>query len=557
MPNRPFIIEAFRNLPGTIEIIGLGDVRQPRGGAQEAEISVLVSSGADLLGAGAQTMVLHIGCGQLDLLVPGSRWCKGRMVGDAQSHKVSGKFEFVRNEAIGEAKASRSVFSTKGIEHAPGFLLKRVSNTSSASIQVTSEEQPDLMLLPHIELLRALFGVSSGLLLEMFDGIRNPSVSGERGLINRGRSALLDHGTVRLVAGRNLSRHEALIAAALIADSRVRRLHDSVFQALSANRDWRDGRSVCLNLDWPWAEPISLELQKRWIQKTNGKWRFIVTRIMAIGMPLPFDRIEIRHPGAESGEDDGLPPPEGRLRSANASTLVLTAGRAATPSRRPVEIGTVPVELSSASGIKIVSVLQGGQQRQDRSGIGENVRDEAPVGTGGRQSGPDVDVGHAVVKRTGSDLNATPARSIEKALDATWRALHACCSEKQWILDALPDSKTASAAEPHGGLDLAKEPLVARITIGSNHVLVVDRGSPTGDECSLGILVPRAVFGSDRKLGTAARKLCKSVNGRWRSRHLKESEFNVTPINRASKLWDDSNAYAELLGRRIAAVLGG
>lgn len=52
-----------------------------------------------------------------------------------------------------------------------------------------------------------------------------------------------------------------------------------------------------------------------------------------------------------------------------------------------------------------------------------------------------------------------------------------------------------------------------------SRLLVVDRGSPTGDECSLGLLVPKrsAVGLTDAALAASARAACASVDGRWGS----------------------------------------
>lgn len=106
---------------------------------------------------------------------------------------------------------------------------------------------------------------------------------------------------------------------------------------------------------------------------------------------------------------------------------------------------------------------------------------------------------------------------------------------------------------------MPREPLVARVGIGDRRVLVVDRGSPAGDECSLGILVPLRTDMTDRALAVAARKACRSLGGRWRSpmvRLIRPVDFQVIAINRGVEVWEDAGAYERMLGRRIASALG-
>lgn len=555
------MIEGFRKFSGTVEIVGLGGVSQPSGEAQEAEVAVLVASVWDQPDQGTVTEVkfARVGCGQLDLLVPGSRWRAGRHVGQADAVTISALFEFARDERLGAGAdpqpARARPFPSRPIAAAPGFLLSRVRVENEVEAGRSNPRGPDLILLPQMELLRSLFGVSNGFLLELFDGIRNPAVSGERGLVDRARSSLRPDGTAVLMAGRVLSRDEALIAAAIVTDKALRRLHDSAFQQLSVSSEWHEGRSEYIDLRWPWQVPIPLELEGRWVTRTDKPTRFAVTRILSIGVPLPFTRVEVHHPGTESGAHGDLPPSQGRIRPPNARVVVLTTGRAASPSRRPVEIGTRAVGLSEAVGIEIVSVPRGGIARRDRGGIGEEPRDRAPFGTGGRMSGADSQVGAAVVRRNRSGSVSPDTRNLADALNMTWSALRMACESAKWELDALPTFSQPSRGARHGGLDLSREPLVARVEFGSRRLLVVDRGSPAGDECSLGILVPRDARVSDQALAVSARKICTSIGGRWRSptiRRVRPAGFDIIAINRGTEVWQDAAAYARMLERRIA-----
>lgn len=104
VPNRPVSIEAFRDLLGVSEILGVGAVRQPFGQAQEVEVQVLLGVDVDSPGYAENpaTCVRWLGCRQLDLLAAGPRWRYGRPIGNAPASRLIAEFEFTgRSEEIG------------------------------------------------------------------------------------------------------------------------------------------------------------------------------------------------------------------------------------------------------------------------------------------------------------------------------------------------------------------------------------------------------------------------------------------------------------------------
>lgn len=563
VPNRPVLVDSFIGVPGIAEIVGLGGVRQPRGEAQEVEVEVVVASDMDALGFDpVHDVSSHwIGCGQLDLLVPGSCWEAGEWKRSTLGHVIDASFACIlKREEIGvglHPQPHGRPFPSRRFGTVRGFLLHRVAQEEDAR-RKKSRKDPDWILLPPMELLRALFGVSSGFLLELFDGIRDPAVSGERGLISRRLSRMRDDGTVVLAAGRDLSRDEALAAAAVVADKAVRSLHDAAFQQLSVKPEPRDGQAVNLNLTWPWRVPVQIRLVGRWVGRVDAQPRFVASRIEAIAPPLPFTRVEVLHPGSENGAGRDLPPPDGRIRPANARLVVLTTGRAGSTGRRSVEVPTGTVDLLSAKEVEVVSIACGAGIRRDRAGIGEDSRDAAPFGTGGRQPGADPDVGAAALRRRAKPGEVADRPPI-KALVDTWTALASACRSEGWRLDAQPVAG-AGGTTPHGGLDLANEPLVAIVRGERSRLLVVDRGSPLGDERSLGLLLPRDEGMSDCVLAIAARKACVMIDGSWRSPKVARPgvapDFVVRGVARPVHVWNDPAAYAEFMRRRIASALG-
>lgn len=563
MPTRSTVIDSFIDVPGTAEIVGVGGVRQPRGEAQEVEVEVVVASDMDAPDFDpVRDVSSHwLGCGQLDLLAPGSCWEGGEWKRWSPGHTVKATFECMeKREEVGvglHPQTRGRPFPSRRFATVAGFLLRRVTVEGDAPTKRPWDD-PEWVLLPPLELLRALFGVSSGFLLELFDGIRDPAVSGERGLVSRRLSRLREDGTVVLEAGRDLSRDEAVAAAAVIADEAVRSLHDSAFQQLSVEPEARDGRDINLSLAWPWRAPVRMRLVGRWVERAEAKPRFIASRIEAIAPPLPFTRVEVRHPGSEKGAGLDLPPPDGRIRPANARLIVLTTGRAGSTGRRSVQVPTGTMDLVSAKDVEVVSVACGASVRRDRAQIGEDPRDAAPFGTGGRQPGADPDVGAAALRRKAKP-GEVQARPPLKALVDTWTALVSACRSEGWRLDAQPVAGTGRTT-PHGGLDLAKEPLVAVVRVGGRRLLVVDRGSPLGDERSLGLLLPRNQGLGDRVLAVAARKACIAIDGSWRSPKVARlrvaPDFLVKGVARDLHLWNDPVAYADFMRRRIASAFG-
>lgn len=562
MPNRPIIIDSFISVSGVAEIVGIGRLRHPRGQAQEVEVEVIVASNLEKPDFNLENDVAchWIGCGQLDLLAPGSRWLEGKLVGWAEARTVEAKFEWVREESIGIGAPPRSFdrpFPSDLFASVQGFVLRRVPAIGEAAAPLGD---PKFVLLPPMELLRALFGVSNNFLLELFDGIRDPAVSGDRGLVSQRLSRVRDDGTVVLVAGRDLLREEAIVAAAIISDKKFRAFYHSAFQQLSVDPEARAGRPSLLNVSWPWEAPVPIKLKGRWVHRVNASPRFIVVRLEAIGFPLPFSRVEVQHPGSGKSGGEDSPPSDSRVRTANVKNVVLTTGRAASTGRRPTEVRTGSLEFSTANDIEVVSVACGNGVRRDRAVIGEEPRDAAPFGSGGRQPSADPEVGAATVRRKARPGEATE-RTAVAALNMTWNALEAACNKRGWQLRAMPRGGQPNSGPGQAGFEFGHEPLVALVMANGKRLVVVDRGSPTGDECSLGLLVPRAsgLGTTDAMLAPAARRACAVIDGRWRSRALLRdppSEFAVIAVNRDARVWQSCEFYAMILERRLALALG-
>jgi hypothetical protein len=555
MPGR-FEIDVFRDLPETVEIIGLGRICPPSGQAVEMEIEVYLASS---LRKREFDPAIHVhrrqvSCGQMDLLVVGSRWKKGRPLDVAEDVRCSANFAFYNHETVGAGAASERsrspCYPSTRFADAPGLLLRRTN------WDATPEGEPNVVLLPQVELIRAMFGVSSRFLIELIDGLRDPRVA-DRGLLDRdsGRTLSLPDGTVRLVCWRKPTEEEALILAAMVSEPKMMSLHDEVFQQLSVSKDMRAEKPTWLKVTWPFGKkPFHLAFAGRWFEREDGRRRFIVTRISAFGLNLSFGRIEVRYPGSEGGTSgDPLPPGEGRTRPGNARVPNLTKGRPPSWARRQLEILSPPVDMPTAEPIVIDYVPSGDIRRPRQSTLGEDPRERGDFSTAGREEGGDPRVGRGNVRRGRIDPEEAAAARAD-ALNKTWKAIVRAAATAGW--GCTPHPTGPGPTHGRGPFDFFAEGILASLNVGGRHVVVTDEGSSEGDRRSLGILVPRIgkrVTGADL---AEIRMVGAEFAGRWGTGWLEIEGFEISAVRRHPTVWEKPEEYAALLRARISEAVG-
>lgn len=560
MTDRAYVIEEFRDLPGEVEILAIGKVRQPSGDAQEFEVSVVLASDLDAPDFNPETdrHICWVGCGQLDLLKVGSRWREGRWIGDTKDFILEGSFGCLGNEGLGAGidppSGSIRRFPVLTTMSSPGFLLRRISGSSTSG-----RKPPRVLLLPKPELLRALFGVSSRVLIGMFDGLREANALPDQYLMRRSRSSLGSDGTVRIVSGTRLDDHEAVLAALLVTDESIRRLHDQVFQQMSVRREWRNGTPVAPQVDWPWSRPIRMSVAGRWFQRETGAPRFLITRIRSIEVTPTFRRIELHYPSTRQDGDSPGPRPRGRPRSSRAPVVLLTRGRAPSPARRPRNISSDRLSFDGLQEIEIIAIPRVSYVPGGADDLWEDPRDETPSSTAPRQKGADKDVGGSRASR-GDRVEEDPdhewaQRLLNEALQKTWTALGIACAEARWSLRSVktarsvPVAGATTAAIPDAG------PMLAIVAAETAMVMVIDYGSCSGDERSLGILkAPYA--GDETRMARDVEEIGRACGGRWRSPSLDTRGFELFAANRRPEVWADPALYAALLKRKLVAALG-
>ena len=554
MSSNRFAIDAFKGAPGTLEIVALGEIRRQPNAAMEAEIEVLLASDLDHPAFDPERD-LHrrwVACGQLDLLNVGSRWNERARVGETQASRTSGNYALDDVELLGvgsdKPQLNRRRLPTRPMAAAPCFVLRRHDWVKGMS-------GPRKVLIPQIELVRTLFGVSSRMLIELIDGLRDPRVA-DRGILDRRNSRRMSDGTVRLSCWRKPSNEEAMILAAMVADPALMRLHDEVFQQLVVQKDYREDKPTWPKVTWPFADPINLELEGWWFEREDGFPRFLVTRIHEIGLRLALTRIEVYYPGnVVNAASERLPPPTGRVRSTNARLVVLTTGRAASPSRRPAEVRSAPVVIPASLGVSIEFVANGGRPHPKTSTLGEVPREDGSFSTASRESGTDPAVGRAEIRRLAGVDAVAAAHLREKTLRSTWEALSAAAAVAGWRLTPYPVGGGYDGKARDGGFDFRREGILAGLNLGGRHVVIVDERAAPDDPCSLGILVNTGATAVTWLDIQRIRMVHNSLRGHWGSHSVFLAGFSISSVRRRAATLDKPNAYAALLRTRIAGAI--
>jgi hypothetical protein len=286
-------ISKFSDLPGLQEIVGFGKARLPTGDASEVEIEVFFASpnpkrryDFDEHGSVGSRW---IGCGQLAATPIGSRWFEGKHVSDRLLRAGEFDVRFQADQKLGEFIATDKTpfFPTTGFADSPCFYLN-VGDPNQVAI------------VPVVEVIRAVFGVSSGFLRQVFDGVRDPAMVRDRPTFDRVRSHIFGEKNFFLRCFKRPTDAEAIRAAAVLSDDQLRRAHDSVFQNLSVQRNWRNCQPTPIAMLYPFSDVTHWTYEGRWLAIPRRSLppvkRLLVTRIHALRFPLKFDYVQAEFP---------------------------------------------------------------------------------------------------------------------------------------------------------------------------------------------------------------------------------------------------------------------
>ncbi len=250
MPSNIDSIRNFNDLPGLWEVIGFGKVRQCTHFSQETEVEIFLArpnlGRSDRFDASSEIASRFIGCGHLDLVTIGSRWRGGFYEDQVENTApLEACVSYVKSITMRASvpAGDRPYFPTESFEDAPAYLVR-----------LGDFAEKKFAIIPVMEVVRHTFGVSSGFLRQLFDGIRDGKILPTRPVIDRERSKV-ESGVCFLRADTPLRDDEARLAAAMLADWRLRRSHDEVSNGLRKSEPWKQGLPTfvvsTMNERWP------------------------------------------------------------------------------------------------------------------------------------------------------------------------------------------------------------------------------------------------------------------------------------------------------------------
>lgn len=423
---------------------------------------------------------------------------------------------------------------------------------------------PRTVLLPVTELVRALFGSSSEMLKQVFDGRRDPSILPSRFKIDLVRSCIDHLGVAMIYADRALDRADALVIALMLADGtgRLRRFHDSIHQALNVDPAFKTQEGAYLQADWPWEHSMEMEFEGRWIRRVPPgeavrdeaipvASRFVITRIVRMFPTALPKEVEVHHPrGIE--HDPLMPPRMGRSVASGPAGGAIRSDRSPGNDRSLVVFDVPGAEFPGLEAIPMryvpTTVSSGRNDGAVRSGHAEG---EQFLATDDPVPGGDENTGPATFQRTEESQGADQTREGDEARRKTWKALEDLARGRNWRVTYWTEAEKGVGMVPfsperHHELP----PTVAIVATGSRLKAVADMGSGTGAPASLGVVTDWD-GSSKQALARSVFDAADRVGWKWLSRSIRDSPngIRVEGHRRAPKCWNDPDHYSAVLGK--------
>jgi hypothetical protein len=550
------IIDAFSKLPDLMEVVGYGKVQKSRSDAAEVRIQVFLAhpdpfSGYTFARSAASTSC-WVGCGHFSDVTIGSQWNQGHPTGSRSPDVTATERISFRGNVV--------LLDPASLQGSQYFPLDQQSNIPCYYLTLGDKAENRVALVPMMEFIRVIFGVSSGFFRPVLDGVRTSPLTRDRFLVDRKKSGRQEDGTVSLSCSRKPTRQEAIISALIATDDQVRRAHDSVFSELSANRSWQESGEAFAQMFYPFKKPVECSFEGRWIStrdhKGELKKRLLITRISWIDLPCEFNSIKATFLGGSHIEN--LPQAEGRLQKTHATVLRLQSNRAPTAGRMPLVVNTGGVSFETAHEIKITYDGQGSGARPEPAFRGDHQREEIDASTADRRSGGAADVAHVEIKRTQQTPERADVTSLEEYLghfQPTYDAVVELAKQNKWKI-----SRGLGRADKPDALVLvewsrsAANLLLMVLETEYGSIVVADMGSAKGNARSLGLVAREKSGTMDQSAINQIVDFAKGTRGCWLGHEDKLDGFNIRAVCRRDKVWRDQSHYVGLVQRGINAL---
>lgn len=556
-------IKRAADIDGMFEVVGYGRVSEPSGAAQEMEIELFgrrIDARGRVRGSG-ELERFSIGCGHFDDFTIGSRWLGGELQTSRHSEKIY-TAEIGRSwiEHIGEcrddADAGRPApcFSYSGIREAPCLVLPLENCDARISFAAV----------PVLELARLIFGVSSRFALQVFDGLRDPSLVPDRVLFDRKESRRTGPSSILLMCNREFTDDEALLAAMLIADPGLRAFHDGLFQSYMVGRPTEGPHAAYLRAPAQFPPGTRISFAGRWVDigsEGRDQRRFLITRLLSIAIPASFQRVEMVYSSTTVNRD--LPPRDVPRNRRPQRPVEVETGVPPAVGNDVEELTTHGGSVIIGAGVEVVRKPRVEGDRAPRRMSGYKDREGPGSGsTSDRLPGGDADVSPVSMFREQGDsdepADETSPPVARQPLEATFAALEHMCVRNKWRLLPL-GSGPFSLRRIWDARRCMTSVLVVVVATSARNVLVIDPGTYAGDERSLGLLVPaHGRAGIDPAEVDRILRQWAHFGGRWGGHQLQarlRRHYVIRPIARRTRAHLGARLYGEQLQEAVLSLI--
>lgn len=540
------------DFPTLHEVVGHGRARRPsdaRSSQVEVEIVVAPVSPTGLFSAGLPERSVWVGCGEMAALPVGSRWRLGASEGRRQIDVVEGRGKVL--------SITPAVFGewAGGVDRAPFFPVRRLADTRCLLLRLRGGSH-GLVMLPIVEALRATFGRTSDLLLQLFGGrvadeVRRFQICPE--LMQEGigphPAQESEKKLVRMRFPRAPSRPEAMLAAMVLTDPRLAESFYGVNGNLTTAIGWRDGRDIVVDTTSPIMPGSEIAFEGRWIGRpgATGKAerRLLVTRVLSLSSKPVFHTLEVAFPSSKV--DPEAPPSDARARISNVDVVYVRAERDPAPGGPNIEIDVPGSEIVLESGVDFrllpdlpAAIRPQPQFRGDEEGDADGSRGSAgdAVPGGDRKT-------RRVTTRDAAKITVPDPRLLSmKATDAAVARM----SAKGWKV------VYRSSGKPFEDVGNGFEVLVVGVThddFGGVEVMVCDGGTSPSTPRALGLVMTagRGRFASAELQGL--RLFLDEADAHFLSDRARagaaRAGLETRGMIRPAKLVGDADAYADAI----------
>jgi hypothetical protein len=518
---KEIVIDAFQCLETTHVVVGFGRLRRSKNKDDEIQIEVLLLEfrpDDPILPNPASVAPIRIwlGVGKLDLVYCGAFWCEGRYEGN-YGDPWEAEVTFSDSVSFWEPRSTNELML--------GDLRCFPFTWETQPRKAETKRKIRYAYVPMAELARAIFGVSSRMLIRMFGGIKPRSFAKKTYLYDRIRSRRIDANTVRLYCWSRPSDNEAIVAAASIVDDSLRKAHCSLFQTIQTTLRSEIYATTPFEMKKPFEKSVRMGFRALSIVRNSkySDYREKLAKVEWIVIPTPFQKIEIK---IESPLPD-VGPFSSDIHSTvgTTKTFIIQDERAPNSCNASQQYSAQSSNVFTEHEIEIIELPRDKGGKPFPEFILDTVEHKLmEVSTGDPIPGAGKQISHLGIKRTTRKLTQAERKAwaeyekefkvIEAALKEAERAIEMGREKGLWSIFKM---EVEEVDTPDGDSFLM---LFAEIlyTSTSRPILLADAGSCAGHTKAMGIICRKDGNSFSHADHASIRLLAGKHRGRWRTK---------------------------------------